>query len=161
LADDHVSDRGIGGSKAGQRERLMEKRFVTSSQFGSLLRQPLSLMPQDLTCCKHFGFTKPPFSVTSDPQFFYSNAANEKILTALAHEIAGKGAVVVVTGEPGTGKTTLLRRLISDSADKIDYIFISVTARLSFNGSRILIQASRWLPAGTARQGPRRCIGFR
>jgi type II secretory pathway predicted ATPase ExeA len=112
----------------------MEKRFVTSSQFGSLLRQPLSLMPQDLTCCKHFGFTKPPFSVTSDPQFFYSNAANEKILTALAHEIAGKGAVVVVTGEPGTGKTTLLRRLISDSADKIDYIFISVTARLSFTG---------------------------
>jgi type II secretory pathway predicted ATPase ExeA len=112
----------------------MEKRFVTSSQFGSLLRQPLSLMPQDLTCCKHFGFTKPPFSVTSDPQFFYSNAANEKILTALAHGIAGKGAVVVVTGEPGTGKTTLLRRLISDSADKIDYIFIDVTAGLSVTG---------------------------
>jgi general secretion pathway protein A len=132
LADDRVSDRGIGGSKAGQRERLMENRSVTSSQFQSLLHQPLSLVWQDLSCGKHFGFTKPPF--TSDPQFFYSNAANEKILTALAHEIAGKGAVVVVTGEPGTGKTTLLRRLISDSAEKIDYIFIRVTARLSFTG---------------------------
>jgi general secretion pathway protein A len=110
----------------------MEKRSVTSSQFRSLLHQPLSLTPQDLICCKHFGFTKPPF--TSDPQSFYSNADNEKILTALAHEIAGKGALVVVTGEPGTGKTTLLRRLSSGSADKIDYIFISVTARLSFTG---------------------------
>jgi general secretion pathway protein A len=109
----------------------METRSVTGSQFRSL-HQPLSRLRQDLTCCKHFGFTKAPFA--SDPQFFYSNLANEKILTALAHDIAGKGAVVVVTGEPGTGKTTLLRRLISDSADKIDYIFISVTARLSFTG---------------------------
>jgi general secretion pathway protein A len=111
----------------------MEKRFATNTRFGSLIHPPLSPVRQDLTC-KHFGFTKPPFSVTSDPQFFYSTAANEKILTALAREIAGKGAVVVVSGEPGTGKTTLLRRLISDSADKIDYIFISVTARLSFTG---------------------------
>jgi general secretion pathway protein A len=109
----------------------METRSVTGSQFRSL-HQPLSRLRQDLTCCKHFGFTKAPFA--SDPQFFYSNLANEKILTALAQDIAGKGAVVVVTGEPGTGKTTLLRRLISDSADKIDYIFISVTARLSFTG---------------------------
>lgn len=120
--------------KAGQRERLMEKRFVTRSQFRSLRYPPLSLVRQNLTYCKHFGFAKPPFSVTSDPQFFYSNADNEKILTALTHEIAGKGALVVVTGEPGTGKTTLLRRLNSGSADKIDYIFISVTARLSFTG---------------------------
>ncbi|TMA97147.1 MAG: hypothetical protein E6J74_06000 [Deltaproteobacteria bacterium] len=138
LAWDHASDRRIGRSRAGQRERLMETCFVRpefkNSEFRSLLHPPLSLVRQDLTYCKHFGFAEPPFSGTSDPQFFYSNAANEKILTALAREIAGKGAFVAVTGEAGTGKTTLLRRLIGDSADKIDYIFIGVNARLSFIG---------------------------
>ena len=116
----------------------METCFVRpefkNSEFRSLLHPQLSLVRQDLTYCKHFGFAEPPFSGTSDPQFFYSNAANEKILTALAREIAGKGAFVAVTGEAGTGKTTLLRRLIGDSADKIDYIFIGVNARLSFIG---------------------------
>jgi type II secretory pathway predicted ATPase ExeA len=116
----------------------METRSVrpefSNSEFRSLVHPPLSLLRQDLTYCKHFGFAAPPFSVTSDPQFFYSNAANEKILTALAREIAGNGAFVAVTGEPGTGKTTLLRRLIGDSADKIDYVFIGVNARLSFIG---------------------------
>jgi type II secretory pathway predicted ATPase ExeA len=138
LASDRASDRRNGRSRAGQRERLMETCFgrpeFKNSEFRSLLHPPLSLVRQDLTYCKHFGFAEPPFSGTSDPQFFYSNAANEKILTALAREIAGKGAFVAVTGEAGTGKTTLLRRLIGDSADKIDYIFIGVNARLSFIG---------------------------
>ena len=138
LASDHASDRRNGRSRAGQRERLMETCFgrpeFKNSEFRSLLHPQLSLVRQDLTYCKHFGFAEPPFSDTSDPQFFYSNAANEKILTALAREIAGKGAFVAVTGEAGTGKTTLLRRLIGDSADKIDYIFIGVNARLSFIG---------------------------
>ena len=138
LASVHASDRRNGRSRAGQRERLMETCFgrpeFKNSEFRSLLHPQLSLVRQDLTYCKHFGFAEPPFSGTSDPQFFYSNAANEKILTALAREIAGKGAFVAVTGEAGTGKTTLLRRLIGDSADKIDYIFIGVNARLSFIG---------------------------
>ena len=138
LASDHASDRRNGRSRAGQRERLMETCFgrpeFKNSEFRSLLHPQLSLVRQDLTYCKHFGFAEPPFSDTSDPQFFYSNAANEKILTALAREIAGKGAFVAVTGEAGTGKTTLLRRLIGDSADNIDYIFIGVNARLSFIG---------------------------
>lgn len=116
----------------------METRSVrpeyTSSEFRSLVHSPLSLARQDLTYCKHFGFAELPFSITSDPQFFYSNAANEKILSTLAREIAEKGALVAVTGEPGTGKTTLLRRLINDSADRIDYIFIGVNARMSFIG---------------------------
>jgi general secretion pathway protein A len=124
--------------RRGKEKRLMETRSVRSefmsSESRSTVHSPLSLVRQELTYCKHFGFAEPPFSITSDPQFFYSNPANEKILTALMREIAGNGAFVVVTGEPGTGKTMLLRRLIGDSADKIDYIFIGIDARLSFIG---------------------------
>ena len=110
----------------------METRLVTSSQFGSPLHSPSSPIRQDFTYCEHFGFAQPSFSVTTDPEFFYCNAAIEKILNALAREIVEKGGFVVVTGEPGTGKTTLLRRLIADSADEVDCVFIGVTARLSF-----------------------------
>ena len=82
--------------------------------------------------CKHFGFEESPFGVTSDPQFFYSNIANEEILAALAREIERGNALVVVTGEAGTGKTTLLRRLIGGLPGTINCAFIIVNARLSF-----------------------------
>src|SRR5262245_19323107 len=107
---------------------------LRTSEFGPLVHRPLSPARQDLTYCKHFGFIEPPFSITSDPLFFYRNASNEKILTALAQEISEKGAFVALTGEPGTGKTTLLRKLIGDSADRIDYIFIGVNAGMGFIG---------------------------
>src|SRR5688572_12788336 len=74
---------------------------------------------------KHFGFEALPFSVTPDPRFFYSTEIYQDVLAGLEHGIDAKSAFIVVTGEVGTGKTTLLRRLIYCSADKVDYAFIN------------------------------------
>lgn len=73
---------------------------------------------------KHFGFDELPFSVTPDPRFFYSNAAYQDVLAGLEHGIKVRNGFVVVTGDAGTGKTTLLHRLICSSADTIEYALI-------------------------------------
>jgi general secretion pathway protein A len=80
---------------------------------------------------KHFGFEELPFNVTPDPRFFYDTPVYQDVLAGLQHGIATKSAFIVVTGEAGTGKTTLLRRLIYDSPGTIDYAFVNIRPRLS------------------------------
>lgn len=74
---------------------------------------------------EHFGFAEAPFGVTPDPRFFYRNTVIQEALAGLEHGIDARQAFIVVTGEAGTGKTTLLRRLISTSIDTLEYGFIT------------------------------------
>src|SRR5262245_1437731 len=58
---------------------------------------------------EYFGFTESPFNVTSDPRFFYSNRPYQEALAGLRWGIRLRQGLIVMTGEAGTGKTTLLR----------------------------------------------------
>jgi general secretion pathway protein A len=60
---------------------------------------------------KHFGFSELPFHATSDPRFFYSNRLYQEAFTGLRWGIKLRQGLIVITGEPGTGKTTLLKRV--------------------------------------------------
>lgn len=71
----------------------------------------------------HFGFNQDPFSIAPDPSFLYlSDSHNE----ALAHLLYGfsHGGFVLITGEVGTGKTTLLRNLLDKTPADVDVAFI-------------------------------------
>ncbi len=72
---------------------------------------------------EHFGLNQEPFSIAPDPRFlFLSEAHNE----ALAHLMYGfqHGGFVLITGEVGTGKTTLLRNLLDRTPPDLDVAFI-------------------------------------
>jgi Type II secretory pathway, component ExeA (predicted ATPase) len=58
---------------------------------------------------EHFGFDESPFNVTPDPRFFYSNRLYQEAFTGLRWGIKLRQGLIVITGEAGTGKTTLLR----------------------------------------------------
>ena len=58
---------------------------------------------------EHFGFTELPFHVTPDPRFFYSNRLYQEAFTGVRWGIKLRRGLIVMTGEAGTGKTTLLR----------------------------------------------------
>lgn len=86
----------------------------------------------------YFGFREAPFSVTPEPRFFYTNALYLENLAALRYGIGGKKGFTVITGEAGTGKTTLLRKLMRDLEANIHPVFIFNT-NLSFIGLLRLI----------------------
>lgn len=72
----------------------------------------------------YFGFRESPFSVTPDPRFFYSNPVYLEAFATLRYGIEAKKGFIVITGEVGTGKTTLLRKLLQTLADTVHSVFI-------------------------------------
>jgi general secretion pathway protein A len=72
----------------------------------------------------YFGFSVSPFSVTPDPSFFYTNPVYQEAYANLRYGIEAKKGFIVITGEVGTGKTTLLRKLMHNLEGTIDSVFI-------------------------------------
>lgn len=61
---------------------------------------------------KHFGLTRNPFNLTPDPGAIYMTASHREALAGLAYAILERKGFVALTGEVGTGKTTLLARTL-------------------------------------------------
>ena len=79
----------------------------------------------------YFGFREKPFSVTPDPRFFYTNPHYQEAYANLVYAIHERRGFVVLTGEIGIGKTTLLRRLMENIEPNTHVIFFYNTT-LSF-----------------------------
>lgn len=60
----------------------------------------------------HFGLSEAPFGLTPDPDFLFLDAQHEAALQTLLVALEGGEGFVKVTGEVGTGKTLLCRRLL-------------------------------------------------
>jgi type II secretory pathway predicted ATPase ExeA len=60
----------------------------------------------------YYGFTEKPFSLTPDPKFLYRSQPHADAFDLLQYAIRRREGFVVVTGDIGTGKTTLCRALL-------------------------------------------------
>ena len=69
------------------------------------------------------GFDREPFATSPDPDFFYPSKQHENVLTNLLIELRLKRGLSVVFGDVGTGKTTLLRKLLHELNKRGDMIF--------------------------------------
>jgi general secretion pathway protein A len=58
-----------------------------------------------------FGFTKNPFDMSPDPSFLFRSAQHEEALANLIYGVQSRKGFIVLTGEVGTGKTTMLECL--------------------------------------------------
>jgi general secretion pathway protein A len=61
---------------------------------------------------QHFGLTKSPFSLTPDPIFLFLTAKHREALAGLLFAVTERKGFMVLTGDAGTGKTTLVRKLL-------------------------------------------------
>jgi hypothetical protein len=60
----------------------------------------------------YFGFIEKPFSLTPDPKYLYKSESHANAFELLQYAIRRREGFVVVTGDIGTGKTTLCRALL-------------------------------------------------
>jgi general secretion pathway protein A len=74
---------------------------------------------------EYFGFLAPPFSATPDSRIFYDNELYREAFANLRYGIEWRKGLIVLSGEVGTGKTTLLDKIIRDLGSTIQVIFIS------------------------------------
>jgi general secretion pathway protein A len=62
---------------------------------------------------QYYGLQDIPFSLTPDPRFIYFTASHREVMANLHYGIQHGKGLIVVTGEVGTGKTTMLRAMLS------------------------------------------------
>src|SRR5215470_14902913 len=72
-----------------------------------------------------FGFSESPFNLSPDPAFFYRSEQHEEALANLVYGVQGRKGFIVLSGEVGTGKTTMLECLRDYlEAQFIEFAFI-------------------------------------
>ena len=71
-----------------------------------------------------FGLTEKPFSITPDPRYLYMSQRHADALAHLLYGISESGGFIQLTGEVGTGKTTLVRSLFEQLPKEADVALI-------------------------------------
>ncbi len=72
----------------------------------------------------YFGFTQAPFSITPDPGFLFLSHDHREAFAHLLYGVGDTGGFVQLTGEVGTGKTTLCRYLLENTPEEVDVALI-------------------------------------
>jgi len=74
---------------------------------------------------KFYGLTEKPFEITPDPRFLYLSENHKEALAHLTYAVKERKGFTVITGEVGTGKTTLIQTLLSrlDGNTRTAYLF--------------------------------------
>ena len=74
-----------------------------------------------------YGFKEKPFNLTPDPDYLFMSRGHEETYTHLEYAISENKGFVVITGEIGSGKTTLINYLLRKLKPNIDFAVINHT----------------------------------
>ncbi len=79
---------------------------------------------------EHFGLNELPFTIAPNPRYLYLTHQHQEALAHLSYGLGSAGGVILLTGEVGTGKTTISRKLLENVPEHIEIAWI-VSPRLS------------------------------
>ena len=77
-------------------------------------RHPKRIVYED-----YYRVTRPPFSLTPDPEFLYRSGSHQTALEQLLRGIRRREGIFLLTGDVGTGKTTTCRTLVDELGAKV------------------------------------------
>ncbi len=72
----------------------------------------------------HFGLTQDPFSIAPDPRYLFMSERHREALAHLLYGVNGGGGFVLLSGEIGTGKTTVCRCFLEQIPAQCDVAYI-------------------------------------
>lgn len=73
---------------------------------------------------QYFGLRALPFSIAPDPHYLYLSSQHREALAHLLYGVGSGGGFVLLTGEVGTGKTTVCRCLLQQLPEKTEVAYI-------------------------------------
>jgi len=82
----------------------------------------------------HFGLSGKPFSIVPNPEFLFLSKNHENALTYLEYGLSEKVGFILLTGEIGTGKTTLVRYILRQMESRMD---IAVIFNTNFSSDQL------------------------
>lgn len=112
---------------------------------------------------RFFGLRESPFNVNPDPRYLYLTRQTQEALAGLTYGIQNRKGFILLTGEVGTGKTTLLNRLLDwlrgqrvatafifNSRLEVNHLFDFMMADFeipydSREKSQVLLRLNQWL----------------
>ncbi|EQD63071.1 ATPase and membrane protein, partial [mine drainage metagenome] len=71
-----------------------------------------------------FGLNEKPFSITPDPRYLFLSERHAEALAHLVYGIKEAGGFIQLTGEVGTGKTTIVRSLLAQAPENAELALI-------------------------------------
>ncbi|PIE43058.1 MAG: general secretion pathway protein GspA [Gammaproteobacteria bacterium] len=74
--------------------------------------------------CNYFSLVEPPFSIVPDPRFLFMSDRHQEALAHLLYGVQGQGGFILVTGEVGTGKTTVCKGFLSQLPENTDVAYV-------------------------------------
>ena len=78
-----------------------------------------------------FGLNEKPFAITPDPRYLFMSERHGEALAHLVYGVTESGGFVQLTGEVGTGKTTLVRTLLQNKLPNNADVAVVLNPRLS------------------------------
>ena len=85
-----------------------------------------------------FGLNEKPFAITPDPRYLYMSARHTDALAHLLYGISESGGFIQLTGEVGTGKTTLIRSVLERLPEKADIALIPEPSTMLLIGTGLV-----------------------
>jgi type II secretory pathway predicted ATPase ExeA/cell division septation protein DedD len=81
-------------------------------------------MPPGRVYLDHYQLSEVPFAITPDPEFLFSTSCHRQVLEKIGYAIDGRMGFVLLTGEVGTGKTTLCRTLLDRMGLQAETVYV-------------------------------------
>ncbi len=73
---------------------------------------------------EHFGLSEAPFSIAPDPRYLYMSERHREALAHLVYGLNSDGAFILLSGDVGTGKTTVSRCLLEQIPEDTDLALV-------------------------------------
>ena len=84
---------------------------------------------------KFYGLSEKPFHIVPNPHFLYLSSKHQHALTYLEYGIREGMGFILLTGEIGTGKTTLIRHILNEIEDEME---VAVVFNTNVNANQLL-----------------------
>lgn len=100
---------------------------------------------------KKFKLKKEPFATTPDPRFLYLGDMHHKALERLTAAITRRRGITALIGEPGLGKSTLLRAMLTGMREQVNFAWVFNTTMEPLDLLRFICRDFGFVPKGSSK----------